>query len=512
MMSLAAGLRRNAICKPNKVAIICGDVEITYAQFDAIAGKIATALVSHGVQPGDRVALSCPNLPFFPLVYYGAQKAGAVVVPLNVLLKSREVKYHLEDSGAKFYFCFEGTPDLPMGHEGIKAFHQVDSCENMVMMCLAENQLNFEGLPTMSAFIRDAAPIQDYVARASDDSAVILYTSGTTGLAKGAELTQSNIITNALVAQNIIGLNSDDINMATLPLFHTFGQTVNMNTTVLCGGTMLLVPRFEPGTVLRLIEKHKVTIFAGVPTMYIALLHTKQDADIRSLKVGVSGGASMPGEVIKNFEKKFGVPILEGYGLSETSPIVCFNHLDAERFVGSVGQAIQGVEVRLVNLEDNPVETGEEGEIIVRGHNVMKGYINRPEETTSAMKNGWFYTGDIARQDELGNIFIVDRVKDMIIRGGFNVYPREVEEVFMTHPAVSMVAVIGIPHEEYGEEIKAYVVLKEDQFIEADELQAWGKEQCAAYKYPRKVEIREALPISATGKILKKDLKAEFKA
>lgn len=246
--------------------------------------------------------------------------------------------------------------------------------------------------------------------------------------------------------------------------------------------------------------------------MYIALLHTKQDADIRSLKVGVSGGASMPGEVIKNFEKKFGVPILEGYGLSETSPIVCFNHLDAERFVGSVGQAIQGVEVRLVDLEDNPVETGEEGEIIVRGHNVMKGYINRPEETTSAMKNGWFYTGDIARQDELGNIFIVDRVKDMIIRGGFNVYPREVEEVFMTHPAVSMVAVIGIPHEEYGEEIKAYVVLKEDQFIEADELQAWGKEQCAAYKYPRKVEIREALPISATGKILKKDLKAEFKA
>lgn len=511
MMSLAAALRRNALCKPNKVALICGDVEITYAQFDAIAGKIATALVNKGLQPGDSVALSCPNLPFFPLIYYGVQKAGGVVAPLNVLLKSREVKYHLEDSAAKFFFCFEGSPELPMAHEGIKAFHSVDSCEHMVVMCLTENQLDYEGQPTLSAFIKDAVPIADYVAREADDTAVILYTSGTTGLAKGAELSQSNIITNALVAQSIINFSGSDVNMATLPLFHTFGQTVNLNVTVLCGATLVLVPRFEPAAVLSLIEKHQVSLFAGVPTMYISLNHCDNKADISSLKVGVSGGASMPGEVIRAFEKKFDVPILEGYGLSETSPIVCFNHLDTERFVGSVGQPIQGVEVRLVDMDDNEVAVGEEGEIIVRGHNVMKGYLNRPEETENALKNGWFYTGDIAKRDEFYNIFIVDRVKDMIIRGGFNVYPREIEEVFMTHPAVAMVAVIGVPHQEYGEEIKAYVVLKSGQYIEADELQAWGKEQCAAYKYPRYVEIREQLPISATGKILKKDLKAELK-
>lgn len=510
MMSLAAGLKRNAICKSDKIAIICGDAEYTYAQFDQIAGKIATALIDHGMQPGDRVALSCPNLPFFPFIYYGVQKAGGVVVPLNVLLKSREVKYHLEDSGAKFYFCFEGSPELPMAHEGIKAFHQVDACEQMVVMCMAENQLNYEGLPTLSTFIKDAEPIHDYVPREETDTAVILYTSGTTGVAKGAELTQSNVLLNALISQSVMRLSAEDINMATLPLFHTFGQTVNMNTTVQSGGTLLLVPRFEPSIVLQLIEKHKVTLFAGVPTMYIALLHCKQQADVSSLKVGISGGASMPGEVISSFEKKFGVPILEGYGLSETSPIVCFNHLDEERFVGSVGQPFQGVEVRIVDLDGNEVPTGEEGEIIVRGHNVMKGYINRPEETKASMKNGWFHTGDIARQDKRGNVFIVDRVKDIIIRGGFNVYPREIEEVFMTHPDVAMVAIIGIPHTEYGEEIKAYVVLKEDHYIEADELQAWGKEQCAAYKYPRHVEIREALPISATGKILKKNLKAEL--
>lgn len=512
MMSLAAALRRNAIYKPNKPALVCGDIVITYAQFDAIAGKIATALIEKGLQPGDRVALSCPNLPFFPLVYYGVQKAGGVVVPLNVLLKSREIKYHLEDCDAKFFFCFEGTPELPMAQEGIKAFYGADVCEHMFVMCLNEAQLNYDGIPTLSDLIKEAAPIKDYVPREADDLAVVLYTSGTTGLAKGAALSQSNMIMNALVTQTIAELGANDVHMATLPLFHTFGQTVNLNAAVLCGSTIILVPRFEPNQVLQLIEKHRVTVFAGVPTMYIAMNHSKVEVDVSSLKIGVSGGASMPGEVIRTFESKFGVPILEGYGLSETSPVACFNHLDCERKVGSVGQPIQGVEIRLVDMEDNDVPQGEEGEILVRGHNVMLGYINRPEETANSIRNGWFYTGDIARQDEQGNIFIVDRVKDMIIRGGFNVYPREIEEVFMTHPAVSMVAVIGIPHQEYGEEIKAYVVLKEGQFIEADELQAWGKEQCAAYKYPRKVEIREALPISATGKILKKDLKAEFKA
>jgi long-chain acyl-CoA synthetase len=303
----------------------------------------------------------------------------------------------------------------------------------------------------------------------------------------------------------------DDVHLVTLPLFHTFGQTVHLNASVLSGATLVLVPRFEPSHVLELIEKHKVTIFAGVPTMYIGMLHADADYDISSLRVAASGGSSLPTEVFRAFEEKFNVPILEGYGLSETSPIACFNHLDQERIPGSVGQPIQGVEVKLVDLEGNQVPVGEEGEIIVRGHNVMKGYLGRPEVTESVLKNGWFHTGDVGRFDEAGNLYIVDRIKDLIIRGGFNVYPREIEEVFMTHPAVAMVAVIGIPHQEYGEEIKAYVVLKPDQDIEAADLQAWGREHLAAFKYPRFVEIRDQLPMSATGKILKRELKSELK-
>ncbi|EGQ9182771.1 long-chain fatty acid--CoA ligase [Vibrio parahaemolyticus] len=510
MMNLAAALQRNAASKPNKTALICGDKKFTYAEFDAIAGQIATSMIKAGVKPGDRVALSCPNLPFFPFVYFAVQKAGAVTVPLNVLLKSREIKYHLEDSKAKFYFCFEGTPELPMAKEGMKAFKEVDACETMIVMTQDQTQKEYQGLPTLTSFIEDIEPLADYVARDADDTCVILYTSGTTGLPKGAELTQQNIVMNALVAQNIMASQADDVHLVTLPLFHTFGQTVHLNASVQSGATLVLVPRFEPKHVLELIEKHRVTLFAGVPTMYIGLLHVEHNYDISSLRVAVSGGSSLPTEVFKTFEARFNVPILEGYGLSETSPIACFNHLDQERVPGSVGQPIQGVEVKVVDLDGHALPVGEEGEIIVRGHNVMKGYLDRPEVTESVLQSGWFHTGDVGRFDESGNLFIVDRMKDLIIRGGFNVYPREIEEVFMTHPAVAMVAVIGIPHQEYGEEIKAYVVLKPNQFVEADELQLWGREQLANFKYLRFVEIREQLPMSATGKILKRELKSEL--
>ncbi|ELA8361751.1 long-chain fatty acid--CoA ligase [Vibrio alginolyticus] len=510
MMNLAAALQRNAASKPDKTALICGAEKINYAQFDAIAGKIAASLINKGVKPGDRVAISCPNIPFFAFVYYAIQKAGAVAVPLNVLLKAREIKYHLEDSKAKFYFCFEGTKELPMAKEGVKAFEQVDTCEGIVVLTQSQDESYWNGVITLNAFIADVQPLPDYIPRNADDTCVILYTSGTTGLPKGAELTQQNIIMNALVVQNIMGSQADDIHLVTLPLFHTFGQTVHLNASVLGGATLVLVPRFEPKHVLELVEKHRVTIFAGVPTMYIGLLHVQHQFDTSSLRVAVSGGASLPTEIFRTFEETFNVPILEGYGLSETSPIACFNHLDQERIPGSVGQPVQGVEVRVIDIEGNALPIGEEGEIVVRGHNVMKGYLDRPEVTESALQNGWFHTGDVGRFDSSGNLFIVDRMKDLIIRGGFNVYPREIEEVFMTHPAVSMVAVIGIPNEEYGEEIKAYVVLKPKEYIDADSLQKWGKEQLASFKYPRYVEIREHLPMSATGKILKRELKSEL--
>ncbi|MDO6708854.1 long-chain fatty acid--CoA ligase [Photobacterium sp. 1_MG-2023] len=510
MLNLAAALQRNAVINPDKIAIVCGETQITYAQFNAIASQIANGLKARGIQPGDRVALSCPNLPFFPLVYYGIQKAGAVTVPLNVLLRAREIQYHLEDSQAKFYFCFEGVEGLPMAEAGIEAFQKTDACEQLVVMTADQTLSEYQGFETLTSLIHGQSADCDYAPRNADDTAVILYTSGTTGQPKGAELTQANQYLNAMAAQNLMQMEGRDVHLVTLPLFHTFGQTVNMNAPVSLGCTMVLVPRFDPTLVMGLIEKHGVTLFAGVPTMYIGMNLCQAESDCSSLRIGVSGGASLPLKVLKTFEEKFGVPILEGYGLSETSPIACFNHLDKPRLPGSVGQPIQGVEVRVVDDKDQPVALGEPGEIVIRGHNVMKGYLNRPEEKERALRHGWFHSGDVGRFDEQGNLFIVDRVKDLIIRGGFNVYPREIEEVFMTHPAVAMVAVIGVPSREYGEDIKACVVLKEGQFISAEELRDWGKTQLAAYKYPRQVEIRDALPMNATGKILKKDLKSEI--
>lgn len=520
MMNLAAALQRNAKCKPNKVALICGDAQFTYAEFDHIASQVAGALIASGIQPGDRVALSCPNIPFFPFIYYGIQKAGGVVVPLNVLFKEREIKYHLEDSGAKFFFCFEGTPELPMAEAGIAAFNQVESCEHMAVITRDLKQLSFNGMPTFSALIHGAEPVQDYVAREADDTAVILYTAGTTGSPKGAVLTQSNMVCNAMVAANLIVGNGNDVHLTVLPLFHSFGQTAHMNTAVMCGATLLMIPRFDPQVVLAQIEQHKATIFAGVPTMYIGMLQAKaalsgeKNYDISSLRLAISGGAPLPAEVIRSFEAEFDIPILEGYGLSETSPVACFHHLDAERIPGSVGQPVQGVEIQVVDEQGKTVETGQDGEILIRGHNVMKGYLNRAEETASSLKDGWLHTGDIGRFDQAGNLFVVDRLKDMVIRGGFNVYPREIEDVLMTHPGVAMAAVIGIPDKKVGEEIKAYVVLKGngESAEKPDEqcLIEWSKTQLASYKYPRQIEFRQQLPISATGKILKKELKAEL--
>jgi len=520
MMNLAAALQRNAQCKPNKVALICGDTQFTYAQFDHISSQVAGALLAIGIQPGDRVALSCPNLPFFPFIYYGIQKVGGVVVPLNVLFKEREIKYHLKDSEAKFFFCFEGTSELPMAEAGIAAFRQVEQCEHMAVITRDPQQFSFGGMPTLSALIHNATPVKDYAERQADDTAVILYTSGTTGQPKGAMLTQSNMMSNAMVAGNLMAGNGNDVHLAVLPLFHSFGQTVHMNTAVLSGATLLLIPRFEPLHVLSQIEKYHASIFAGVPTMYIGMLHTtsacgsEQDYDLSSLRLAISGGAPLPAEVIKSFESQFKIPILEGYGLSETSPVACFHHLDLERVPGSVGQPVQGVEICIVDDQGMPVETGKDGEVTIRGHNVMKGYLNRPEETASVLKGSWLHTGDIGRFDEAGNLYVIDRIKDMIIRSGFNVYPREIEDVFMTHPDVAMAAVVGIPDDIYGEEIKAFIVLREGDAdkVLADEISLleWGKSQLASYKYPRYIEICKQLPMNATGKVLKKDLKADL--
>ncbi|HET7688747.1 MAG TPA: long-chain fatty acid--CoA ligase [Nocardioidaceae bacterium] len=517
MLNLATLLEDSARKHPDRDAVVLGDTRLDYKSVNAVANQVAGLLASRGIKPGDKVALSCPNLPYFPIVYYGILKAGAVVVPLNVLLKGREVAYHLGDSEAKAYFCFEGTPDLPIGQEGWAGFNDAPGCEHFFLITAAlGGDSPIEGAETFAAALGGQAPTFDTVTTDPTDTAVILYTSGTTGQPKGAELSHANLVLNALTCNRLFGTQATahEKHLLTLPLFHSFGSTVQMNAGFSVGATLVLLPRFDAAQAVALLQQEDITFFAGVPTMYWGLLGAlTEDVDVeriaRNMRIAVSGGASLPVEIIKQVKDRFGVTILEGYGLSETSPVATFSDPEREPRPGSIGIPIWGIECKLIDDDWNTVEGhGEEnvGEIAIRGHNIMKGYYNRPEATDEVMNDGWFRTGDLARRDEDGFYYIVDRAKDMIIRGGFNVYPREIEEVLMSHGDVSLAAVIGVPHDTHGEEVKAFVILNEGATITEDELVAWAKDQMAAYKYPRIVEFVSALPMTATGKILKREL------
>ncbi len=514
MLNLAILLEDSAREVPGRTAIVFEETKLSYAEVNAAANQVANVLALAGIQRGDKIALSCQNVPYFPIVYYGILKAGAVVMPLNVLLKPREIAYHLRDADARAYFCLEGTPELPMGEMGFTAFKEVDSCKHFFLMTTDPTApSHIEGAQTLGMLMHNQPTTVETVMTDPDETAIILYTSGTTGQPKGAELSHINMLLNARLSESMYPKMDHDVHLITLPLFHSFGQTVQMNSGFYNRATLVLLPRFAPDAALSLMERENVTFFAGVPTMYWAMLNfpgaNKYDLEkiARNLRLCVSGGAAMPVEVMRAFEEKFNVIILEGYGLSETSPVATFNRLDRPTKPGSIGLPVWGVSVRIVDQHDYDVGTNEVGEIIIRGHNVMKGYYNRPEATAEVMRNGWFHTGDIGRRDEEGYIYIVDRVKDMIIRGGFNVYPREIEDVLMTHPAVSLAAVIGISHERHGEEVKAFVILKEGAELTEVELVAWSKQNMADYKYPRLIEFRTTLPMTATGKILKNELR-----
>ncbi|MFD3683346.1 long-chain fatty acid--CoA ligase [Nocardiopsis sp. NPDC058631] len=525
MFNLSVLLEDGARSAPEKECLVFGDLRLNYALTDMIANQVANLLVSRGIRPGDRVALASPNLPYFPFVYFGALKAGAVVVPLNVLLTPREIAYHLEDSGARALFAFTGSPELPLGTRAFEAFQQTDTCEIYVDLPAAPGATEsvIEGAETFWKALEGQPGEFESVQTSAEDTAVIIYTSGTTGKPKGAELSHNNLMMNAIGSANLVNPHQDgrDVSLVVLPLFHIFGQTVMLNACLYRHGTMVLVPRFDGNEALRLMEKEGVTGFAGVPTMYWGLLNAVQNAGpdkydlegiAENLVDAVSGGSALPGQLAEDFTKAFGVGIKEGYGLSETSPVASFNNPRVKAKTGSIGRPVWGVEMKLIDPDWNEVvqeEGGEPvGEIAVRGHLVMKGYHNRPEVNAEVIRDGWFRTGDIARRDEEGFYFIIDRSKDMIIRGGYNVYPREVEEVLMTHGAVSLAAVVGIPHETHGEEIKAFVILKEGVELTAEELVSWSKEQLAGYKYPREVEFRTELPMTSTGKILKRELRA----
>ncbi|WP_017627221.1 long-chain-fatty-acid--CoA ligase [Nocardiopsis chromatogenes] len=513
MLNLSVLLEDGARNNPERECLIFGDLRLNYALVDMIANQVANLLVARGVAPGDKVALASPNTPYFPFVYFGALKAGAIVVPLNVLLTPREIAYHLEDSGAKALFAFTGTPDLPLGERARAAFEQVESCDVYIDLPAepGAKESAIAGAETLWAALDGQPGTFETVRTEADDTAVIIYTSGTTGTPKGAELSHNNLLYNAVCSSELFGSAERDVFLAVLPLFHIFGQTTQLNTALYRHAAIVLMPRFDGDEALALMEKEGVTTFGGVPTMYWGLLGAKGEHDLEkiasTLHTAVSGGAALPGELARSVKERLGVEILEGYGLSETSPVVSFNNPKVKAKTGSIGRPIWGVEMRLVDPEFNEVEGEGPGEVAVRGHCVMKGYYNRPDATAQVLQDGWFRTGDIARRDEEGFYFIIDRSKDMIIRGGYNVYPRELEEVLLTHPAVSLVAVVGVPHGSHGEEIKAYVVREEGAELGEEELVAWAKERLAAYKYPRLVEFRDTLPMTATGKILKRDLR-----
>lgn len=344
-----------------------------------------------------------------------------------------------------------------------------------------------------------------------DDTAVVLYTSGTTGKPKGAMLTHKNLYSNARDVAEYLTIDANDRVVAALPMFHVFCLTVALNAPLVNGGTVLIVPKFSPEEVFRVIKEHQATIFAGVPTMYNYLLQypDEEAKDFSSIRFCISGGASMPVALLEKFEQRFNIRLSEGYGLSESSPVTCFNPLDRPRKAGSIGRSITNVENKVVDENGEEVPVGQVGELIVRGPNVMKGYYKMPEETQATIKDGWLYTGDMARMDEEEYFYIVDRKKELILVGGYNVYPREIEEVLYGHGKVSEVAVIGVPDENLGEAIIAYVVVNDDQ-VTREELVALCKEKLAKYKQPKEIEFLEELPKNTTGKILKRNLKHQL--
>ncbi len=490
-MNLAQTLLDSAREHSDRVAIRLDDTELTYEQLSGATAHVVGLLREHGFEPGDRVGIMLPNVPHFPVCYYGVLRAGGIVVPMNVLLKRREVTFYLEDSGAKILFAWEGfADDARAGAEAAGA------------ECILVEMAGFRDLVGAAEAVTEVHDTE------GDDTAVILYTSGTTGTPKGAELTHSNLTRNARASRDLFGLGPEAITLGALPLFHSFGQTCGLNATLGGGGTLTLIPRFDPAKALEIIERDGVNVFQGVPTMYGAMLHLsdRERYDTSTLQVCASGGSAMPVELMRGFEEAFDCKVLEGYGLSESSPVASFNHADRERKPGSIGTPIEGVEMKVVDEDGNEVPQGEVGEIVIRGHNVMKGYWGRADATEETIKDGWLYTGDMANVDEDGYFFIVDRKKDMIIRGGYNVYPREIEEVLYEHPAVREAAVVGVPHDEYGEEVGAAVALKDGEEVTAEELRDFVKEQVAAYKYPRTIWFVEDLPKGPTGKILKREI------
>jgi long-chain acyl-CoA synthetase len=503
-LSLATVLAEAARKHPGKLAVVDSATteRITYADLWQQTLAYAAGLRELGVGPGDTVAIQIPNLADFPRVYYAVLAVGATIVPMHLLLTPEENAYVMRDSGAK----------LLVAHSS-QLTNAVAAAQQAGVDVVSVGPP--AGVPRLEEAAAGVPPLRTYVSREAEDVAVVFYTSGTTGKPKGALLTHLNLVMNTMVnVFDVHDLYDDDVVLGCLPLFHTFGQTVGMNGTFRMGGTIVLLARFSGEAAIDLMVRENVTIFHGVPTMYIGLLEAAAKADrLPRLRLCVSGGASLPVAVLEKFTETFHATIFEGYGLSETSPTATTNQPAFGTRAGTVGHPIWGVEVEIARPEIDDrielMETGELGEIVIRGHNVFAGYLNNDEATEQAVVDGWFRTGDLGAKDAEGFISIVDRKKDMVLRGGFNVYPREVEEALARHPAVVQVAVIGVPDPVLGEEICA-VVVPEPGGVTAEELIEWSKERLGKHKYPRQVRFAETLPLGPSMKVLKRELRRTY--
>ncbi len=483
---------RHAQDTPGRIAIREGAGDWTYAQLRDAALAFAAGLRTDGVRTGDRVLLAAPTCPEFVVAYMGVQAAGAIAVTVNTMATAPEAEYYLGDAGSA----------LAVGWHGLGTA-VADAARALGVPYRALPQLTPGEAPRATT-----ATVAAVVDRPLDDTAAILYTSGTTGRPKGAQLSVRNLLAAGEIAGGASRSTGDDRVGTGLPLFHVFGQASVMMAALTGGGSLSLLPRFTPGAAIEMLRRDRLTVMCGVPTMWNAMLHAAAGAspdDFATLRVAVSGGASLPGEVAREFEKTFGCTLLEGYGLTETTALGTFNDIDRGAKIGSTGHAVDRLQIEVCDPADGAVlPAGEVGEVFVKGPTVTTGYWNRPEATAAALRDGWFRTGDLGVLDDDGDLRIVDRLKDLIIRGGYNVYPGEVEEVLYAHPEIVEAAVVGVPDEHYGEEVAALVVRTPGSELEAAGVDAWCRERLSAYKVPRIVAFTAELPKGATGKILKR--------
>lgn len=512
-LSIPDLLRNTAKQYPNNHALSFYGQKTAYSELLHLANQFASSLQQLGVEPNDRVAIMLPNCPQYVISYYGILTAGAIVTQINPMLVERELLHILEDSGTETIVVYEPLYDQ------VKKLQPVSAIKNIIVVTFNEGVENAKDWSFPHFLNKGTGRVYEAAINSAEDVAVLQYTGGTTGRSKGAMLTHRNLVANVIQSHEFFKSSIEEGKekyLTVIPLFHVFGMTSCMNFSIYTASESIMLPRFDLEEVLLTIKSEQPTVFPGVPTMYVALTNHPQaeQYNIDSMKVCNSGSAPMPVELLMEFERKTGAKILEGYGLSEASPTTHCNPMFAQRKEGSVGIGLPSTEYRIVDLgagtEDVPA--GELGELIIKGPQVMKGYWNMPEETEHTLRNGWLYTGDIAMMDEEGYVFIMDRKKDLIIAGGFNIYPREVEEVLYEHPSVQEAVVIGVPDPYRGEDVKAILVLKAGKTATEEELQLFCKQNMAAYKVPHTFEFRSVLPKTNVGKILRRALREEEKA